>query len=69
MGPPRGRHAAAERPRDRRGVLRKRPDRRRLRRGVRERGRRVPDDIAVVGYDNWEVLSEETRPTLTTIDP
>ncbi|WP_062431392.1 LacI family DNA-binding transcriptional regulator [Herbidospora daliensis] len=36
---------------------------------ARERGRRVPDDIAVVGYDNWEVLSEETRPTLTTIDP
>ncbi|WP_308169604.1 LacI family DNA-binding transcriptional regulator [Acrocarpospora catenulata] len=36
---------------------------------IRERGRRVPDDIAVVGYDNWEVLSEETRPTLTTIDP
>ncbi|TRO59380.1 LacI family DNA-binding transcriptional regulator [Streptomyces sp. IB201691-2A2] len=35
---------------------------------VRERGRRVPDDIAVVGYDNWEVLSAETRPPLTTID-
>lgn len=35
---------------------------------VRERGRRVPDDIAVVGYDNWEVLSTETRPPLTTSD-
>ncbi|MEH0581718.1 MULTISPECIES: LacI family DNA-binding transcriptional regulator [Streptomyces] len=35
---------------------------------VRERGRRVPDDIAVVGYDNWEVLSTENRPPLTTID-
>jgi LacI family transcriptional regulator len=35
---------------------------------VRERGRRVPDDIAVVGYDNWEVLSTETRPPLTTVD-
>ncbi|MPY49265.1 LacI family DNA-binding transcriptional regulator [Streptomyces acidicola] len=35
---------------------------------VRERGLRVPDDIAVVGYDNWEVLSAETRPPLTTID-
>ncbi|MFI9585386.1 LacI family DNA-binding transcriptional regulator [Streptomyces sp. NPDC052236] len=35
---------------------------------ARERGHRVPDDIAVVGYDNWEVLSAETRPPLTTID-
>ncbi len=35
---------------------------------ARERGRRVPDDLAVVGYDNWEVLSTETRPPLTTID-
>ncbi|WP_345153200.1 substrate-binding domain-containing protein [Nonomuraea rubra] len=35
---------------------------------VRERGRRVPDDLAVVGYDNWEVLSTETRPALTTVD-
>ncbi|MEO3856558.1 LacI family DNA-binding transcriptional regulator [Acrocarpospora sp. B8E8] len=35
---------------------------------ARERGQRIPDDIAVVGYDNWEVLSAETRPPLTTID-
>jgi LacI family transcriptional regulator len=35
---------------------------------VRERGHRVPDDIAVVGYDNWEVLSTQTRPPLTTVD-
>ncbi|MFJ2033142.1 LacI family DNA-binding transcriptional regulator [Streptosporangium sp. NPDC087985] len=35
---------------------------------TRERGRRIPDDIAVVGYDNWEVLSTETRPALTTVD-
>ncbi|MFE2748427.1 LacI family DNA-binding transcriptional regulator [Streptomyces scopuliridis] len=35
---------------------------------IRERGHRVPDDIAVVGYDNWEVLSAEARPPLTTID-
>jgi LacI family transcriptional regulator len=35
---------------------------------ARERGHRVPEDIAVVGYDNWEVLSAETRPPLTTID-
>jgi LacI family transcriptional regulator len=31
-------------------------------------GRRVPEDIAVVGYDNWEVFAAESRPTLTTID-
>jgi LacI family transcriptional regulator len=36
---------------------------------ARELGRRVPDDLAVVGYDNWEVLSAETRPPLTTVDP
>jgi LacI family transcriptional regulator len=35
---------------------------------ARERGRRVPDDIAIVGYDNWAVLSTETRPPLTTVD-
>ena len=31
-------------------------------------GRRVPDDIAVTGYDNWPVFAEETEPALTTID-
>ncbi|WP_308250187.1 LacI family DNA-binding transcriptional regulator [Sphaerisporangium fuscum] len=36
---------------------------------ARERGLRVPGDVAVVGYDNWEVLSAETRPALTTVDP
>ncbi|MEV0398261.1 LacI family DNA-binding transcriptional regulator [Polymorphospora rubra] len=31
-------------------------------------GRRVPDDVAVVGYDNWEVISADCRPPLTTVD-
>ena len=35
---------------------------------LRERGARVPEDIAVVGYDNWEIIAAATRPALTTID-
>ncbi|GLX06245.1 LacI family DNA-binding transcriptional regulator [Microbispora sp. NBRC 16548] len=31
-------------------------------------GRRIPDDVAVVGYDNWEALAADCRPPLTTID-
>jgi LacI family transcriptional regulator len=33
-----------------------------------EMGRRVPDDIAVTGYDNWDVFALETEPPLTTVD-
>jgi LacI family transcriptional regulator len=33
-----------------------------------ELGRRVPDDIAVTGYDNWPVFAMETEPQLTTVD-
>jgi LacI family transcriptional regulator len=29
---------------------------------------RVPEDVALVGYDNWEVIAAATRPPLTTID-
>ena len=29
---------------------------------VRERGRDVPDDVAVMGFDNWEVLTTDARP-------
>lgn len=29
---------------------------------------RVPEDVAVVGYDNWDVFTEATRPTLTSVD-
>ena len=35
---------------------------------LRDRGARVPDDIAVVGFDNWHIIAAATRPPLTTID-
>ncbi|MFC4591452.1 LacI family DNA-binding transcriptional regulator [Sphaerisporangium corydalis] len=31
-------------------------------------GRRVPEDVAVVGYDNWEIFAAECRTPLTTVD-
>jgi LacI family transcriptional regulator len=36
--------------------------------GLRESGRRVPDDVAVVGFDNWDVMAVASRPPLTTVD-
>jgi LacI family transcriptional regulator len=35
---------------------------------LREAGRRVPQDIAVTGYDNWDVMAQASRPPLTTVD-
>lgn len=35
---------------------------------LRERGVRIPDDIAIVGYDNWDAMALAARPPLTTID-
>ena len=35
---------------------------------LREEGRSIPGDVAVVGHDNWEILSTGSRPPLTTID-
>jgi LacI family transcriptional regulator len=36
--------------------------------GLRERGRSIPDDVAVVGFDNWEIIATQARPPLTTVD-
>lgn len=35
---------------------------------LRDRSVRVPDDIAVVGFDNWDIIAAATRPPLSTID-
>jgi LacI family transcriptional regulator len=35
---------------------------------LRERGVDVPRDVSVVGFDNWEIVAEQTRPPLTTVD-
>jgi LacI family transcriptional regulator len=35
---------------------------------LREMGFAVPADVAVVGFDNWEIMAEATRPPLTSVD-
>lgn len=36
--------------------------------GLRDVGRRVPDDVGVVGVDNWDAMVEGSRPALTSVD-
>ena len=35
---------------------------------LRERGFAIPRDVAVVGFDNWEVMALSARPPLTSVD-
>jgi LacI family transcriptional regulator len=35
---------------------------------LRERGIGVPDTVSLVGFDNWEIMAEATRPPLTSVD-
>ncbi|HEY4996079.1 MAG TPA: LacI family DNA-binding transcriptional regulator [Aestuariivirga sp.] len=36
--------------------------------GLRDLGIQVPRDVAIVGFDNWEVITQAARPPLTSID-
>jgi LacI family transcriptional regulator len=36
--------------------------------GLRDAGRVIPDEIAIVGFDNWDVMVAGCRPPLTTVD-
>ena len=35
---------------------------------LRDNGIAIPDDIAIAGFDNWEIVAKQTRPPLTPID-
>lgn len=35
---------------------------------LRERGISVPGQVAVIGFDNWDVMTEAARPPLTSVD-
>jgi LacI family transcriptional regulator len=35
---------------------------------LREMGLVVPDEVSLVGFDNWEIIAQATRPPLTSVD-
>jgi LacI family transcriptional regulator len=35
---------------------------------LREHGLRVPRDVAIIGFDNWEIIATGSRPQITSID-
>lgn len=35
---------------------------------LRDRGVRVPEEVAVIGFDNWEPMTSGARPGLTSVD-
>ncbi|MEH1125887.1 LacI family DNA-binding transcriptional regulator [Micromonospora sp. CPCC 206061] len=35
---------------------------------LRDLGRRIPDDVSIVGYDNWHEFASDCQPPLTTVD-
>lgn len=35
---------------------------------LREAGIRVPEDVGVIGFDNWDVMVQASRPRLSTVD-
>jgi LacI family transcriptional regulator len=35
---------------------------------LKEKGLSAPEDVAIVGFDNWNVMTDATRPPLTSVD-